>query len=137
MTDEKKMVEKFQCPGCMLGSDTECGSFYIDSKDLRGFACGAHVPGTSILGGPKILLGMPKPFCYEQGSGTNLLVLIDKEGGQEWLKSSDAQNIPVWKMHSQGYTLVRIARPTSMRYTTLVVDGEVEVPPPAVEVDDT
>lgn len=55
------MVEQFQCPGCVVGRDTKCGSF--DPDVGYGFFCKGQVLGTA-LGSPnnKIALGLPKGF---------------------------------------------------------------------------
>ena len=57
---ETKMIEEFQCPGCVRGSDVTCGAFKL-LKD-NGFSCRGHIPGTALSGIGFILLGMPKGF---------------------------------------------------------------------------
>ncbi len=58
--NKKSMVEKFQCPGCVSGSNTKCGSFKLEEP--YGFHCSGHVPGTTFMPGGRIFLGLPKGF---------------------------------------------------------------------------
>lgn len=44
---QKKMIETFQCPGCALGLDVQCGAFELHSDDGN-FSCVAHVAGTAV-----------------------------------------------------------------------------------------
>jgi hypothetical protein len=153
----EEMIEKFQCPGCVHGPDpATCPAFEMREMDLGGFKCDGHARGTAMMTGLGasflVSLGLPPPFhtADMDKRNSNLLVLIDEKGGQEWLTPGtkvdevdgvkrtikDSQNIPVWKMRYEGCTLVRIARPATCRFTTLVIDGDVDVPEPAIDVGD-
>ena len=58
---QKKMIEEFQCPGCVAGGDIECGECKL--KDEHGYVCcGGHVLGTMLGLGNNIALGLPKGF---------------------------------------------------------------------------
>jgi hypothetical protein len=126
-----KMVEKYQCPGCVKGSDVKCGAFAIEQMDNGGFKCSGHAAGTIAMspsGVNKIVLGLPPIFGSLAPNDRHVMVLIDQKAGQQYVKPNDEANIPVWKMRYDGDTLVRIARPLSGRFTTLVVDGDIDVP---------
>lgn len=61
LTDsETKLIENFQCPGCVRGSDITCGAFKLWKES--GVSCRGHIPGTALSGVGYILLGMPKGF---------------------------------------------------------------------------
>ena len=57
MPTKEEMVQEFFCPGCVAGSDLECGAY----KEARG-GCDGWVPGTLIMPGGNIALGFPKGF---------------------------------------------------------------------------
>lgn len=96
----KKAVETYQCPGCVVGSDTAC---YEKSKNE---ACEKHVPGTLIM--PvvgRIFLGMPKGFD-RLGSCDKMKINIFRELPDAW--GFDQFNVPVWKHKDEhGNTIVR------------------------------
>jgi len=103
--DEKKdLIEQYQCPGCVFGSDTKCGKFKLgDSGE-----CSSHVIGTLMSGAGHILLGLPKGFCR---------VGFDKEF-KPWFYESvsefkwDKFNVPVWKHKTkEGHVIVRTYMP--------------------------
>ena len=52
----KDAVQEYQCPGCVVGSDTDCYEKGNNSE------CGKHVAGTIMHPGGRIYLGMPKGF---------------------------------------------------------------------------
>jgi hypothetical protein len=142
MKTKAEMVDQFQCVGCAMGDGTAgCHKFHLKDMDAGGFACENHVPGTFSPQGPPgsegltILLGLPEPMATlaNTARSNHVIVLIGKENGKRYVASGDAMNVPVWKMQHEGCTLVRIARPLSGRFTTLIVDGEIDVPAPAVD----
>ena len=99
----KKVIETYQCPGCISGCDISCYE-----KNEYSVACKNHRAGTLISGIGKIFSGMPKGFnrlgCGF-GNGENLKIYIF-ESVQE--QKYDKFNIPVWKyLDENGNTLVR------------------------------
>jgi hypothetical protein len=59
MSDVRVLIEEFICPGCVCGSDTNCGKF--ENGPTEG-SCKEHVLGTFILGLGNFSLGLPKGF---------------------------------------------------------------------------
>lgn len=112
------MIEKFQCPGCVCGSNTKCGSFRLSEIPDGGFTCASHVPGTSMFPGGKILLGLPKGF---NKVGDNKL--------EVWLYTKDKNftfdhlNVPVWAMQENGYTFIRVYSPRINKGIVVVQEG--------------
>lgn len=98
----KEAVEKYQCPGCIVGGDISC----YESNDLGGIGCGKHMAGTIISHIGTILLGMPIGFC-RLGSNTKLKPNIyQKFEDCSWYNGK--YNLPVWKyLTKDGHTLVR------------------------------
>lgn len=91
-----KIVEKFQCPGCVCGADTSSGCYEPESGY---FHCSNHVPGTIASGIGTINLGLPKGFNrigggrLSEGSGRiRLFKRFDDHPGYNHL------NVPVWVM---------------------------------------
>lgn len=98
----KKMVETYQCPGCVCGSDASC------YKKGDGLECKAHVTGTQMM--PcigRIFLGLPKGFCQLGAcENTKISIFFSFEDKPGW--DYDKLNIPVWKhLDKNGNTLVR------------------------------
>jgi len=96
----KKMVEEYQCPGCVCGNDTSC---YEKSDNL---ACSKHVVGTVASGHVgKFFLGLPTGFC-RLGFFEDMKIDIFKNISDGW--GFDFLNVPVWKhLDKNGNTLVR------------------------------
>lgn len=129
----KELVEKFQCPGCVAGSDAECGNY--QPNEQYGAVCKSHVLGTSI-GAPnnKIALGLPKGFNKPGVSddGVNArntinLRLWSKDAGcPDW----DNLNIPVWAMIEDGFLFVRTYCPRlNFGYVDVIEGGDFDVLP--------
>lgn len=127
MTREE-IVEKFICPGCVVGSDTECGS-YKPGEDHQG--CTSHILGTIILPAPgSIALGMPKGFnrpgycSLEKRTHNQMVIRVWPNGEQpKW----DLYNIPVWKLTQEGILFVRTVAPRiAAMYVDIVEDVSVE-----------
>lgn len=58
-----QLVEKFQCPGCLLGHDRTCGEFKLYTPPgTRSSVCIGHVAGTMFFPGGAVYLGLPKGF---------------------------------------------------------------------------
>lgn len=129
-----EMVEKFQCPGCVCGSDTKCGKFKQDSHG----ACANHVLGTFMLGVGHIALGLPKGFNksgMELGgmrSSSHLPIRLWESGKRlVW----DKLNVPVWAMEQDGYLFVRTFIPRrSMHFVDVVKGGNLAMVPKAINV---
>lgn len=106
----KKLVEEFQCPGCVAGFDTDCGSYNYGKREMR---CTSHICGTRLGIGNVIALGMPKGFnkpgLRENGKARNKIdIRLWKKGNHpDW----DNLNIPVWAMERDGFLFVRTFAP--------------------------
>lgn len=94
------IVERYQCPGCVCGSDISC----YEKGDNE--ACSKHVAGTTIM--PvvgRIFLGMPTGF-NRLGPVDGMDIDIFKTVKDGW--GYDKFNVPVWKrLDEHGNTLVR------------------------------
>ena len=107
---QKKMIEKFQCPGCMAGSDTTCGKCKLQ-EDNPGFCCKSHYPATICHPGGKIYLGLPTGFdkvgaiLNKEDKAHNIVMFASIREMEE--RYYDYLNIPVWVMEYEGYLLVR------------------------------
>jgi len=132
----KKMVEKFQCPGCVCGCDTECGSFNYDDSELR---CVSHVLGTSIgAPGNSIALGLPKGF-NKPGYSDNGKRMKNKMDIRLFPKGQhptwDKLNVPVWAMEDEGFLFVRTFAPRINLSWVDVIDGaKIGLVPEAIDV---
>lgn len=120
----KRMVEKFQCPGCVVGSDTTCGAFEPDTS--YGNTCKGHVVGTTIMGVGHIALGLPKGFNRTMRNGSN----TGTENQMEirlWAKGTapvwDKFNVAVWAMEHKGHLFVRTVAPRIGRIGIDVIEG--------------
>lgn len=134
---EQHMIEEFQCPGCVAGSDIKCGAFKFSKNN--GVCCTGHVPGTMILGLGSILLGMPKGFNRVgdwRGEGgftrdDSRIRLFTKGEAPEW----NDLNVPVWAMVEKGYLYVRTYSPrTNRTFIDVVEGGTLELVPKAIDV---
>ena len=74
LTEQEKMIEKFQCPGCVCGCGVDCDNFKMESN--YGFKCVGHVFGTTLMGFGHIALGLDKGF---PSSLTRLIELVPKK----------------------------------------------------------
>ena len=92
-----KLIEEYQCPGCVCGSDIKC---YKKGNHIE---CEAHVAGTTITPGGKIMLGMPTGFNKTgEAMQFNIFESFSDGWGYSFLNS------PVWKsLDKNGNTLVR------------------------------
>ena len=123
---EQKMIEQFQCPGCVCGGDTECEAFTFESLPNM-FRCKAHVPGTTIVPGGRVSLGLPKGFDKvgmliereRDERSTNIRFLINP------LKEYDHLNVPVWAMEKDGFLFIRTMCPRlNYTYVDIVKNGD-------------
>lgn len=97
----QKIIEIYQCPGCVCGSDTTC---YKQGAYLE---CEKHVAGTNVFPGiGRILSGMPTGFNrYGQYKDMELCIFSYLKDGWGY----DKYNIPAWKYFDKktGCTIVR------------------------------
>ena len=137
--EEKDLIEEFQCPGCVCGSDTDCKAFVFESLPNM-FRCKAHVPGTTIAPGGRVSLGLPKGFnkvglLIEMQSGdrsTNIRFMKDP------LNEYDHLNVPVWAMEKDGFLFVRTMCPRlNYTYVDIIKNGKINtICPQAIDVAD-
>lgn len=119
-TRKLKMVKEFQCPGCTLGFNTDCGLYKEDNAYGDGaFRCGSHVAGTFMPGVGRVFLGLPIGFNKCRGSNNKMDVWFHLES-----MSFDKFNIPVWAMVENGYTFVRVYSPRINYGRVHVFEGE-------------
>lgn len=114
------MVERFQCPGCVVGSDTKCGSFKLTSPlSDNEHHCKSHCPGTNLLGLGQVALGLPKGFnryglyagktdLLTDAVNGNFCVRLFPEGFDQ---RYDKFNVPVWRYEEDGFLFVRMYSP--------------------------
>lgn len=128
----EKMVNEFQCPGCVAGSDTQCGKYKLDH---RGESCESHSPGTRMLGSGAIYLGMPKGFnrvgaiLDEQ---THNIRLFPKGSSVDVY---DHLNVPVWAMEWEGFLFVRCFVPRrNYSFVDVIEGGTLDMVPTATNV---
>jgi hypothetical protein len=129
------MIEQFQCPGCVCGSDTKCGKF--KPHEQYGATCQSHVLGTSILGVGHIALGLPKGFnrsgldpSHPGGTSNTMNIRL-------WVKGTapvwDHFNVPVWALEKDGHLFVRTLSPRrNWSYVDVVEGGTLALVPDAI-----
>lgn len=124
------MINDFQCPGCISGSSTECGSFKM--KEEHGFfGCKAHIAGTMISGIGSINLGLPKGFnrvgcTFPHGMPkemrTDNIRLYAEMPKNRW----DKFNIPAWAREHEGFLYVRTYLPrTNRTFVDVIHNGKI------------
>jgi len=134
----EQMVEKFQCPGCVCGSDTKCGRYTPDSYGLR---CTRHVLGTLLVLIGHIALGLPKGFCcpgFETSGNRNTRNTIDI---RMWVVGTkpgwDRFNVPVWAMVVDGFLFIRTYQPRlNSTFVDVVEGGTLAMVPQALNVSE-
>lgn len=115
-----KAIEQYQCPGCVHGSDVQCGKF---KPADAGVGCGEHSPATYIMPGVgKIFLGMPRGFNRMGGIDNRMTLYIYEDLAQLHGIKPEAEvasvkdlptwytkfNVPVWKhLTKEGHILVK------------------------------
>lgn len=135
---QKEMIERFQCPGCLHGSNTNCGVFSLEDDDGM-FRCQKHVPGTTMVvpgqGVYCLLLGAPKGFCRLSVSKVEkrpaLRLWSSPDNAFQWNK----WNISAWAMEQDGYLFVRTYSPrVDMSILDIIKDGKLqELCPQAID----
>lgn len=134
-TAEEKMVEKFQCPGCVCGMDVGCRAFKLWND--YGASCSGHVAGTRLMAGGRINLGLPKGFNKLgdfDSTSENKRVMI-----RLWVKGTkpewDRLNVAVWAMEEDGHLFVRTYSPrVNKSYVDIIEGGKLSDVPGAINV---
>lgn len=126
-----KMIEEFQCPGCVGGGSVDCDSFVFESD---GNYCEAHVLGTLIGGVGNFALGLPKGFCrpgfnVDRKPKNKIALRFWKAGTMpDW----DDLNIPVWALEKNGFLFVRTYMPRiNIGITDVIEQGKMGIIPPS------
>jgi hypothetical protein len=150
--EQLRMIDEFQCPGCMCGLNTgDCDQFkfsLIEHPEWPrgpGFRCVVHVPGTSLVGvvSDLVYLGMPIGF-----NRVGLRFIRDhKSGGDENSSSRiriflaparpewDVFNVPVWAMVKDDHLFVRTMSPRiNFTWIDVVKGGTLSMCPQAIDV---
>lgn len=143
--NEKKMIEEFQCAGCVVGSGIDCGQFELGRLEgaFRPFSCKSHCPGTMIGDGRgmnRIILGLPKGFCefgdVDMGGPkkriyVRLFVNKDCLPKDAW----NDLNVAVWAIVQDDYLFVRTYTPRSNKtYVDVIKGGTLDMVPQAFDV---
>lgn len=134
----EQLVEQFQCPGCLHGSDTKCGKYKRLDDPGR---CDSHVLGTLIfpLVG-NVALGLPKGFNragWEFGSAEakpriKLTVRLFPAGK---VPEYDRFNVAVWAMEQDGFLFVRAISPRiNDSFVDVIEGGTLALVPNAINV---
>jgi hypothetical protein len=133
----EEMVEEFQCPGCVAGSNTKCGAFKPDAERMR---CDGHVLGTMIGLGNSFALGLPRGFCKPgvdwdakppRARNKIHIRLWTRETHPEW----NHLNVPVWAMVQDGFLFVRTYSPRINEGVVDVIEaGDLSMVPQAIDV---
>lgn len=129
------LVERFQCPGCVSGCDTNCGSYKWDYRELR---CTGHILGTMLGLGNNIALGLPKGFNKpgfsdkREGARNTMDIRLHPKGSSP---SWDKLNIPVWAMVEDGFLFVRTYAPRiNFGWVDVIEGGTMAMVPEAFDV---
>lgn len=133
----KQMVEAFQCPGCVCGSDVTCGHYKWDSVWLR---CTSHVLGTMRGLGNSFALGLPKGFCKPgwdftkdppRSRNTIDVRLWTTGTAPDW----DSFNVAVWALERDGFLFVRTFAPrVNITWVDVIEGGTLAMVPLAINV---
>lgn len=133
-----EIIEKFVCPGCINGSDTQCGNY--KPSDHYGHMCDVHVLGTRMTGIGHLALGLPKGFNrsgwepYTEKSNNTMYIRC-------WPKNSkftqmwDKFNVAVWALEQDGCLFVRTYSPrVNQTYVDIIDGGNLDLVPVAIDV---
>lgn len=139
-----ELIQKFQCTGCVCGSDTKCGQFKLNTN--YGVQCTSHVLGTLVLGAGSIALGLPKGFNRpgpaQAGPDASKMKHSNTMEIRLWSADMtppkwDHLNVPVWAMVEDGFLFVRTLAPRVGRlYVDVIEGGTLEMVPKAINVSD-
>ncbi len=135
------LIEEFQCPGCVCGSDTSCGIFEIANENSN--RCGGHVLGTMMGLGNSVALGLPsgfnKPGIAYDNSSKESLGARNTMDIRFWLKGNhpdwDDLNLPVLALEKDGFLFVRTFAPRiNVCWVDVIQAGELKLVPNALDV---
>jgi hypothetical protein len=134
-----KMVEEFQCPGCVCGSDTTCGRYKFDETMRQ---CTGHVLGTMIGLGNSIALGLPKGFNKpgvdwkaEPPRAFNTMKIRLYPKGTLPENHWNHLNVAVWAMGHDGHLFVRTFAPRiNNSWVDVIEGGTLSMVPNAIDV---
>ena len=138
--EQRAMVEKFQCTGCVRGSDINCDHFKLEDWDA-GFWCSGHLAGIILDGPGRVVFGLPKGFdrvgaiMIDVGKGrkrsTNIRFSLDPSELRY-----DKFNIAVWAMEEDGYLFVRSICPRlNLTFVDIIKGGRFhEICPDVIDV---
>lgn len=118
---ERRLVEAFQCPGCVVGGPEICPKYRREDMGGGSFRCGTHVVGTFFMPGGHVAIGLPKGFCKTGRDENKLDIRLWPRGAAPdfW----GHLNVPVWAMVLDGHLFVRTYAPRVNRGTVDVVEG--------------
>lgn len=103
-----EMIENFQCPGCVCGSNTKCGNFKVINGSFDGLRCDGHVAGTRMSMIGSIYLGLPKGFNRVGKSHDSCEIWLYENKQFEYYNFC---TLPIWAMEQDGYLFVRCYMP--------------------------
>lgn len=139
---KERMIEEFQCPGCVCGMGTTCEAFKLETRSDGAFFCREHVLGTLILPSVgSVALGLPKgfnragfyPFAGSITEKHNRMHIDLYEAGDKpgW----DKFNVPVWALVENEFLFVRTFRPRINQTIVQVIEnGSLDMVPNAINV---
>jgi hypothetical protein len=132
----EEMIEKFQCPGCVHGSDTKCRKFDLNTE--CGVFCENHALGTMGPGLRPFALGLPKGF-NQPGPDDSRKTNKYKIGIRLWTQGTsfewDNLNVPVWAMEEDGFLFVRTYSPRiNDGFMDVIESGDLSMVPGAIDV---
>jgi len=130
MSTPIEMIEKFQCRGCVSGSDIKCGRFKLEETfgPRLGVRCLSHVPGTVLIGLGAIYLGLPRGFNRVGAQIQDLSNDFKLTALRLWTVGTapkwDDFNVAVWAMELDGVLYVRTYAPrTNRTYIDVIEKG--------------
>ena len=110
----KELLEKYVCPGCVSGSNTDCGQL-----DFRYNRCENHVPGTFNGNFVKFCLGLPNGFNRLGEKGSVLVFDSIEEQRKEF--PFDIFNLPVWNTEDEENLITKVVTPRIANTLVVVI----------------
>ncbi len=135
--NDKEMIEKFLCPGCTIGGDTNCGKWKIGDAGDGSVTCESHSAGTFMGGTGRLALGLPKWFAFYGRLIPSSHVTADKPYAylniRLWPKNVDgiaapkmewgALDLAIWGTEEDGCAIVKTFSPRINKVAIDVCDG--------------
>lgn len=126
----KDMVEKFQCPGCVAGSNTQCGIYKYDPDEMK---CVSHVLGTQVGLGNHVAIGLPRGF-NKPGWSRDRHITRNTIDVRLWTAGTKPDwnhlNVAVWALEKDGFLFVRTFAPrVNMSWVDVIEGGTFEMVP--------